>query len=79
MISVFEGRSRQCRASSFHRRGPAFLGLAAACFGGCSATGFAGSFATGLSACAQAGIAMLMITEKIICFMDLPCFHETVG
>jgi hypothetical protein len=58
-------------------------GPAAACFGGSpeafTACALAGSFATGLSACPQAGMVRQLITKKMSCFMDLPCFHETIG
>jgi len=66
MTSVFEVRSRQWRASSFHRRGPFFAALfvgagLAASFTG---SGFvASSFAGGFS-CAKAEAANSAIKKK---------------
>jgi hypothetical protein len=38
----------------------------------------ASSLAAGLS-CAKAAAANSAITRKTQCFMDLPCFHETMA
>src|SRR5687767_12921073 len=83
MISVLVERSRQCLASSFQRL-PARRGPAAACFFGSAAlaaswvaSGFAASLAMGLS-WAPTAAAKDAISEKTMCFMALPCFHETM-